>query len=133
MGFVYPIISTINSMYSQGDGIRASLTKCRAYPGYRRMSRSLDTEPILLRFALNGKGLTWIDLLKYSLINHARTKDWPKNRPSDSIAHEREVSAKISYSLPTFLSFNSYYIYTSSSHWPLFFRLLTRFSCLINV
>lgn len=31
MGLVFLIISTINSIYYQGDGIRASLVKCRAY------------------------------------------------------------------------------------------------------
>lgn len=88
---------------------------------------------ILLSLALNGKGLTRVNLLKYSLINYARTKGRLRNHSGDSIAREREVSARFltSYSL-SLLSFFQPQLHTFSSQCPLFFRLLPRFSCLIT-
>lgn len=133
VGFVF-LISTINTMY-QGDGIRASLVKCRAYtPDTVEWAAFWIQNQSCPVFALNGKGLTRVNLLKYSLINHARTKGRLRDRSGDSIAREREMSARFltPYSL-SLLSFFQLLLHTSSSRCPLFFRSLTRFSCLINV
>jgi len=109
----------------------SALLNVRYIPGYRRMRRFLDTDSALSCF--KWQRIDPSHLLKYSLINYARTKGRLRNHSGDSIAREREVSARFLTSyLLSLLSFFQLLLHTSSSQCPLFFRLLPRFSCLIT-